>query len=186
MPQLPAERQTSIVGLQYVAVTGVTEEDTGIASGVQRAADQMGGAAGVAVCVGVGFAPTLHAFDPYLVDTLLAGAGLVTGAIVARRMPASAPTPAPASALSPAPEADQREQAGLAPAGPRHLGTRGGAARRGRGRQGRQGSKARRALRRAPSGSPGFTRLHPAEWSRPTAGVVRPRHASVPWWCAEP
>lgn len=91
-----------LVGLQYVAVTGVTEDDAGIASGVQRAADQMGGAAGVAVCVGVGFAPTLHGFDPYLVATLLAGAGLVTGAIVARRMPASAP----------APETDPPEQAG--------------------------------------------------------------------------
>lgn len=95
-----------IVGLQYVAVTGVTEDDAGIASGVQRAADQMGGAAGVAVCVGVGFAPTLHAFDPYLVATLL----------VARvswrarpwpggcRMPVAAPTPAAG--------ADPREQAG--------------------------------------------------------------------------
>lgn len=89
-----------IVGLQYVAVSGVTEDDAGIASGVQRAADQLGGATGTAVCVGVGFAPTLHSLDPFLVATVLAGVGLVTGAVVAWRMPA--PTPA----------ADLREQAG--------------------------------------------------------------------------
>ncbi|MFB7913088.1 MFS transporter [Streptomyces sp. NPDC056061] len=76
-----------IVGLQYVAVSGVTEDDAGIASGVQRAADQLGGAAGVAVCVGIGFAPSLHSHDPFLVATLLAAAGLVTGAVVAWRMP---------------------------------------------------------------------------------------------------
>ncbi len=40
-----------IVGLQYIAVSGVTEGDAGIASGVQRAADQLGGASGAAVCV---------------------------------------------------------------------------------------------------------------------------------------
>ncbi|MEU6521485.1 MFS transporter [Streptomyces sp. NPDC046924] len=89
-----------IVGLQYVAVSGVTEDDAGIASGVQRAADQLGGATGAAVCVGVGFAPTPHSLDPFLVATVLAGVGLVTGAVVAWRMPA--PTPA----------ADLREQAG--------------------------------------------------------------------------
>lgn len=89
-----------IVGLQYVAVSGVTEDDAGIASGVQRAADQLGGATGVAVCVGIGFAPTLHSLDPFLVAALLATVGLVTGAVVARRMPA------------PAPAAHPREQAG--------------------------------------------------------------------------
>ncbi|MEV5018820.1 MFS transporter [Streptomyces sp. NPDC053780] len=77
-----------IVGLQYVAVSGVTEDDAGIASGVQRAADQLGGATGVAVCVGIGFAPSLHALDPFLVAALLATVGLVTGAVVAWRMPA--------------------------------------------------------------------------------------------------
>ncbi|MGY1525084.1 MFS transporter [Streptomyces sp. MN3] len=80
-----------IVGLQYVAVSGVTEDDAGIASGIQRAADQLGGATGVAVCVGIGFAPTLHSLDPFLVATLLAAVGLVTGAVVAWRMPAPAP-----------------------------------------------------------------------------------------------
>ncbi|MEW2266080.1 MFS transporter [Streptomyces sp. NPDC047853] len=89
-----------IVGLQYVAVSGVTEDDAGVASGVQRAADQLGGATGVAVCDGIGFAPTLHSFDPFLVATLLAAGGLVTGAVVAWRMPA------PVSA------ADLQEQAG--------------------------------------------------------------------------
>jgi DHA2 family lincomycin resistance protein-like MFS transporter len=89
-----------IVGLQYVAVSGVTEDDAGVASGIQRAADQLGGATGVAVCVGIGFTPTLHSFDPFLVATLLAAGGLVTGAVVAWRMPA------------PVPAADLQEQAG--------------------------------------------------------------------------
>jgi DHA2 family lincomycin resistance protein-like MFS transporter len=89
-----------IVGLQYLAVSGVTEDDAGTASGVQRAADQLGGATGVALCVGIGFAPSLHSLDPFLVATLLAAMGLVTGAVVAWRMPA------------PAPAADLQEQAG--------------------------------------------------------------------------
>ncbi|WP_228812070.1 MFS transporter [Nocardia flavorosea] len=76
-----------IVGLQYIAVSGVTDDDAGIASGVQRAADQLGGATGVAVCVGIGFAPALHTADPFLIATLLAGAGLVGGALVIRRAP---------------------------------------------------------------------------------------------------
>ncbi|MEL5959968.1 MFS transporter [Streptomyces sp. CLV115] len=89
-----------IVGLQYLAVSGVTEDDAGTASGIQRAADQLGGATGVAICVGIGFAPSLHSFDPFLVATLLAVMGLVTGAVVAWRMPA------------PALAADLQEQAG--------------------------------------------------------------------------
>ncbi len=76
-----------IVGLQYIAVSGVTDDDAGIASGVQRAADQLGGATGVAVCVGIGFAPALHTADPFLIATLLAGAGLVAGVLVLRRTP---------------------------------------------------------------------------------------------------
>ncbi|MFD4402114.1 MFS transporter [Nocardia sp. NPDC058499] len=76
-----------IVGLQYIAVSGVTDDDAGIASGVQRAADQLGGATGVAVCVGIGFAPALHTVDPFLMATLLAGAGLVAGVLVLRRAP---------------------------------------------------------------------------------------------------
>jgi DHA2 family lincomycin resistance protein-like MFS transporter len=54
----------------------------------------------VALCVGIGFAPSLHSLDPFLVATLLAAMGLVTGAVVAWRMPA------------PAPAADLQEQAG--------------------------------------------------------------------------
>ncbi|CAL9454250.1 Multidrug resistance protein Stp [Streptomyces sp. enrichment culture] len=88
-----------IVGLQYLAVSGVTEDDAGIASGVQRAADQLGGATGVAVCVGLGFAPALHSLDPFLVTTVLATLGLAAGAAVAWRMPAPA---APATAQTPA------------------------------------------------------------------------------------
>lgn len=79
-----------VVGLQYLAVSGVTDDDAGTASGVQRAADQLGGSSGVAICVGIGFAPTLHAGDPYLVATVLAGAGLLVGACVAWRLPAPA------------------------------------------------------------------------------------------------
>ncbi|MDA5143937.1 MFS transporter [Streptomyces sp. AD681] len=81
-----------IVGLQYLAVSGVTEDDAGIASGVQRAADQLGGATGVAVCVGIGFAPTLHSLDPFLVATVLATLGLTAGALMAWRTPAPAAT----------------------------------------------------------------------------------------------
>ena len=77
-----------LVGLQYIAVSGTTDEDAGIASGVQRATDQLGGATGVAVYVGIGFAPTLHAGDPFLVAAVLAIAGLVVGAVVIGRSPA--------------------------------------------------------------------------------------------------
>ncbi|MDA2809553.1 MFS transporter [Nocardiopsis sp. RSe5-2] len=76
-----------IVGLQYIAVSGTTDEDTGIASGVQRAADQLGGASGVAVYVGLGFAPALHSADPFLVAAVLAVVGLAVGALVIRRVP---------------------------------------------------------------------------------------------------
>ncbi|MFJ2900138.1 MFS transporter [Streptomyces sp. NPDC087218] len=84
-----------LVGLQYVAVSGVTEADAGIASGVQRAADQLGGATGVAVFVGIGFAPGLHSFAPFPVAALSAAVGLVIGAVVARRMPVPAGDAAP-------------------------------------------------------------------------------------------
>ncbi|MFB7208821.1 hypothetical protein [Streptomyces sp. NPDC056255] len=55
----------------------------------------LAGAAGAAVCVGIGFAPSLHSLDPFLVATLSAAVGLVTGAVVAWRMP----TPASAADL---------------------------------------------------------------------------------------
>ena len=79
-----------IVGLQYIAVSGTTEEDAGIASGVQRAADQLGGAAGVAICIGLGFAPALHAGDPYVIAGVLAVIGLMVGAGIISRAPSAA------------------------------------------------------------------------------------------------
>ncbi|MFH9820129.1 MFS transporter [Streptomyces sp. NPDC017230] len=80
-----------IVGLQYVAVTGVTEDDAGIASGVQRAADQLGGATGVTVYVGLGFAPAMGGVDPYLASSVLAVVGLAVAGLVTWRisMPAA-------------------------------------------------------------------------------------------------
>ncbi|MEV0620594.1 MFS transporter [Nonomuraea sp. NPDC050404] len=75
-----------IVGLQYVAVTGVTEDDAGIASGVQRAADQLGGSTGITLYVGIGFAPALGGVEPFLASSLLAVAGLVAAGFVARRI----------------------------------------------------------------------------------------------------
>ena len=78
-----------IVGLQYIAVSGTTEEDAGIASGVQRAADQLGGAAGVAIAVGLGFAPALHDGDPFVVAGVLAVIGLTVGAGVISRSPSA-------------------------------------------------------------------------------------------------
>ena len=61
----------------------------GIASGVQRAADQLGGASGVAVYVGLGFAPALHGGDPFVIAAVLAVAGLIVGAAVISRSPAT-------------------------------------------------------------------------------------------------
>jgi DHA2 family lincomycin resistance protein-like MFS transporter len=75
-----------IVGLQYVAVTGVTEDDAGIASGVQRAADQLGGSTGITIYVGIGFAPALDGTDPFLASSLLAVAGLAAAGFVAWRI----------------------------------------------------------------------------------------------------
>ncbi|MFF4472260.1 MFS transporter [Streptomyces sp. NPDC001599] len=79
-----------LVGLQYIAVGGTTDDDAGIASGVQRAADQLGGAAGVTVYVGIGFAPAVHGVDPFLAAAVLAVAGLVVGALVISRSSAPA------------------------------------------------------------------------------------------------
>ncbi|GAA0943808.1 DHA2 family efflux MFS transporter permease subunit [Actinocorallia libanotica] len=78
-----------LVGLQYIAVGGTTDEDAGIASGVQRAADQLGGAGGVAVHVGIGFSPAVHAGDPFLIAAVLAIGGLAVGAVVISRSPAT-------------------------------------------------------------------------------------------------
>ncbi|MEO3890783.1 MFS transporter [Nonomuraea sp. B5E05] len=75
-----------IVGLQYVAVTGVTEDDAGIASGVQRAADQLGGSTGITIYVGIGFAPALDGIDPFLASSSLAVAGLAAAGFVTWRI----------------------------------------------------------------------------------------------------
>ncbi|WP_447041801.1 MFS transporter [Streptomyces sp. DSM 118878] len=81
-----------IVGLQYIGVTGVTEDDAGIASGVQRAADQLGGSTGITLYVGIGFAPALDGTDPFLASSFLAIAGLAVAGFVTWRisMPAAA------------------------------------------------------------------------------------------------
>ncbi|MEV4895523.1 MFS transporter [Nonomuraea sp. NPDC055795] len=71
-----------LVGLQYAAVAGVGEDDAGVASGVQRAADQLGGSTGVTVYVGLGAAPALA--DPFVTSSVLAIAGLVVAAVIAR------------------------------------------------------------------------------------------------------
>ncbi|MFI2780622.1 MFS transporter [Streptomyces sp. ALB3] len=83
-----------LVGLQYIAVSATSAEDVGIASGVQRAADQLGGAGGVAVYLGIGFAPALHDGDQFLIAAALAVAGLAVGAVVVGRSPATT-QPAP-------------------------------------------------------------------------------------------
>ncbi|MFB4317357.1 MFS transporter, partial [Actinomadura sp. 21ATH] len=75
-----------IVGLQYAAVSAVTEADAGVAAGVQRAADQLGGSAGVTLYVGVGFAPALDGPGPFQASSLLALAGLAAAAVVAWRV----------------------------------------------------------------------------------------------------
>ncbi|MEQ3549663.1 MFS transporter [Pseudonocardia nematodicida] len=85
-----------LVGLQYIAVSGVTSDDAGMASGVQRAADQLGGALGVAICIGIGFASGLHPYDAFLVGAGLAVVGLGAGTVVAWRMPAASAAEQPA------------------------------------------------------------------------------------------
>lgn len=82
-----------LVGLQYVAVTGVTEDDAGIASGVQRAADQLGGSAGVALYVGIGFAPVFVDNTPYLISSALALVGLVGASALVTRIATSRTQP---------------------------------------------------------------------------------------------
>ncbi|WP_437063338.1 MFS transporter [Streptomyces sp. enrichment culture] len=94
-----------IVGLQYVAVSGVTEDDAGIASGVQRAADQLGGATGVTLYVGIGFAPVMDGItDPFVASGALAVAGLAAAGWVAWRIPAPLPAGSVSGAASASPE----------------------------------------------------------------------------------
>lgn len=76
-----------IVGLQYAAVSGVTEEDAGTASGIQRAADQLGGSSGITVYVGIGFSTVLTAGNPFLLSSVVAIVGLVAAGVIAARIP---------------------------------------------------------------------------------------------------
>jgi DHA2 family lincomycin resistance protein-like MFS transporter len=87
-----------IVGPQCVAVTSVTEEDAGIASGVQRAANQLGGPIGITLYVGIGFAPALNGTDPFLTASLLAITGLATAGFIAWRI--AIPTKQPQEPLA--------------------------------------------------------------------------------------
>ncbi|MGO1971576.1 MAG: MFS transporter [Propionibacteriaceae bacterium] len=75
-----------LVGLQYAAVTGVTEEDAGTASGIQRAADQLGGSTGITIYIGVGFAAALGGGDPFLISSALAVSGLIGAGLIAMRI----------------------------------------------------------------------------------------------------
>ncbi|EIR9942420.1 MFS transporter [Salmonella enterica subsp. enterica serovar Johannesburg] len=75
-----------LVGLQYAAVTEVTDDDAGVASGVQRAADQLGGSAGVTVYVGLGFASALHGVSPYVLSSGLAIIGLCLATAIVQRI----------------------------------------------------------------------------------------------------
>lgn len=75
-----------LVGLQYAAVTGVTDDDAGVAAGLQRAADQLGGSAGVTVYVGLAFGSVLHGVSAYALSSGLAIMGLCVAAVVAWRI----------------------------------------------------------------------------------------------------
>ena len=87
MSAAASETYTSVSApIQYAAVTGVTDDDAGIASGVQRAADQLGGSWGITLYIGIGFAPALSDVDSYVISCALATAGLVIGGIVASRI----------------------------------------------------------------------------------------------------
>lgn len=86
-----------LVGLQYAAVTGVTDDDAGVASGVQRAADQLGGSTGVTIYVGLGFAEVLQGVSPYVLSSGLAILGLCIAAIGISRIAIARETPADAN-----------------------------------------------------------------------------------------
>src|SRR5690625_4074986 len=75
-----------LVGLQYAAVTGVTESDAGTASGVQRAADQLGGSAGITLYIGVGFSGASFGIDPFLLSSTFAVIGLIGAGLIAMRI----------------------------------------------------------------------------------------------------
>ncbi|MFC6880273.1 MULTISPECIES: DHA2 family efflux MFS transporter permease subunit [Actinomadura] len=61
MIAMAAGMALGLIALQNAALHGVTEQDAGIASGVQRSVDQLGGALGLAVLVGTATAIAAHA-----------------------------------------------------------------------------------------------------------------------------
>jgi DHA2 family lincomycin resistance protein-like MFS transporter len=75
-----------LIALQNAALTDVTDEDAGVASGVQRCVDQLGGATGLALLVGIAAAAASDA-DPaaqvegYRLAFRLALGGLVLAAV---------------------------------------------------------------------------------------------------------
>lgn len=90
-----------LVGLQYAAVTGVTDDNAGVASGIQRAADQLGGSAGVMVYVGFGFVSAFRGMSPYVLSSVLAIIGLCVAAVIVRRITIRDEEPIPASPTEP-------------------------------------------------------------------------------------
>lgn len=76
-----------IVGLQYAAVTGVTADDAGTASGIQRAADQLGGSTGITVYVGIGFSAAAGAGNPFLLSSMVAIMGLIGAGVITLFIP---------------------------------------------------------------------------------------------------
>ena len=75
-----------LIALQNAALTDVTDEDAGVASGVQRCVDQLGGATGLALLVGIAFAASADASAAAQVEGFrtafrLALAGLALAAV---------------------------------------------------------------------------------------------------------
>ncbi|MFD8937264.1 MFS transporter [Streptomyces sp. NPDC059578] len=68
-----------LIALQNAALLGVTEHDAGTAAGVQRSVDQLGGALGLAVFVGVAFGAA--GIDGFRTAFLWALIGVITAAV---------------------------------------------------------------------------------------------------------
>ncbi|MEU3601414.1 MFS transporter [Streptomyces sp. NPDC006798] len=69
-----------LIALQHAALHGVTEDDAGTASGVQRSVDQLGGSLGLAVLVGV--ATDAGGVEGFRTAFLYALTGVVAAAVV--------------------------------------------------------------------------------------------------------
>ncbi|MEY8040474.1 MFS transporter [Saccharopolyspora cebuensis] len=77
-----------LIALQNAALTDVTEDDAGVASGMQRSVDQLGGALGLSVLVGVAASSSAGAtFGAegyrWAFTAALVGLGLATAAVIA-------------------------------------------------------------------------------------------------------